>query len=101
MNNRRTALLMRSFSLLIIFLSMLWIAWARTPVPLLLTLGIAAALLSIRVARAGEARYGRRVEVTEMLPLGRKGDRQMLIGGIAGYLMIAFFGLAAWLGVSG
>jgi hypothetical protein len=97
MNEKRAITLMRSISALAIFLPMLWIAWAYTPVPLLITLGIAASLVSIRVGQAGEARYGRRVQVTEMLPLGRKGDKQMLIGGIAGYLMIVFFGLAAWL----
>ena len=100
MNEKRAITLMRSISALAIFLPMLWIAWAYTPVPLLITLGIAAALVSIRIGQAGEARYGRRVQVTEMLPLGRKGDQPMLIGGIAGYLMIIFFGLAAWLGFS-
>jgi|GEM_PF-2272811 hypothetical protein len=97
MNEKRAITLMRGISALAIFLPMLWIAWAYTPVPLLITLGITASLVSIRIGQAGEARYGRRVQVTEMLPLGRKGDKQMLIGGIAGYLMIVFFGLAAWL----
>ncbi len=100
MNKQSAILLMRSISALAIFLPMLWIAWAYTPVPLLITLGVAAALVSIRIGQAGEARYGRRIQVTEMLPLGRQGDKQMLIGGIAGYLMIVFFGLAAWLGFS-
>ena len=58
--------------------------------------GVGAALISIRAGQAGELRYGRRVQVTEMLALGRQGDRQMLLGGIAGYLMIVLFGLAAW-----
>ena len=97
MNDKRAILLMRSVSALAIFLPMLWIAWAYTPVPLLITLGIAASLVSIRIGQAGEARYGRRVPVTEMLGLGRQGDRQMLLGGLAGYLMIALFALAAWL----
>lgn len=100
MNKQSAVLLMRSISALAIFLPMLWVAWAYTPVPLLVTLGVSAALLSIRAGQAGEARYGRRVQVTEMLPLGLKGDKQMLIGGIAGHLMIVFFGLALWLGVS-
>lgn len=89
--------LIRGISAIAIFLPMLWIAWYYTPLPLLITLGVGAALVSIRIGQAGEARYGRRVQVTEMLPLGRQGDKQMLIGGIAGYLMIVLFGLAAWL----
>lgn len=97
MNDNRTILLMRVTSILAIFLPLLWLAWSHTPVPLLLALGITSALIAIRIGQAGEARYGRRVQVTEMLPLGRKGDKQMLIGGIAGYLMIIFFGLASWL----
>lgn len=94
---QRTIVLIRGISALAIFLPMLWIAWYYTPVPLLVTLGVTAALVCIRIGQAGEARYGRRVQVTEMLPLGRQGDKQMLIGGIAGYLMIVLFGLAAWL----
>lgn len=88
--------LMRGTSLAILFAMLGWIAWTITPVPLLIALGIAAALYSLHVGEAGQARYGRRVPVTEMLPLGRKGDRKMLYGGIAGYLMIACFALAAW-----
>lgn len=94
---QRAIVLIRGISAIAIFLPMLWIAWYYTPVPLLVTLGVTAALVCIRIGQAGEARYGRRVQVTEMLPLGRQGDKQMLIGGIAGYLMIALFGLAAWL----
>lgn len=57
----------------------------------LIALGIASALLALRIADAGVSRYGRKVPVTEMLELGIKGDRSMLIGGIAGWLMpIAF-----------
>ena len=33
---------------------------------------------------------GRRVPVTEMLALGRQGDKDMLWGGMAGYLMAVF-----------
>lgn len=94
---QRAIVLIRGISAIAIFLPMLWIAWYYTPVPLLVTLGVTAALVCIRIGLAGEERYGRRVQVTEMLPLGRQGDKQMLIGGIAGYLMIALFGLAAWL----
>lgn len=66
------------------------------PLWLCIALGIASALLSIRIGQNGVERYGRRVPVTEMLALGKQGDHQMLIGGIAGYLMVAFFLLAAW-----
>ncbi len=96
MNDNHPLLLMRSISALAIFLPMLWLAWAYTAVPLLISLGVASALVSIRIGQAGEARYGRRVQVTEMITLGRQGDKAMLIGGIAGYLMILFFGFAAW-----
>lgn len=65
------------------------------PLWLCLVLGIASAMLSIRIGQNGVERYGRRVPVTEMLTLGKQGDRQMLIGGIAGYLMAVFFILAA------
>ena len=44
------------------------------------------------ITQAGERRYGRRVPVTEMIPLGLKGDRQMLIGGLAGWAMAPVFG---------
>ncbi len=66
------------------------------PLWLSIALGIASALISIRMGQDGVERYGRRVPVTEMLTLGKQGDRQMLIGGIAGYLMAIFFGLAAY-----
>jgi hypothetical protein len=68
-----------------------WPAW------LCLALGIGCALLSIRIAQAGVSRHSRRVPVTEMIPLGLKGDRQMLIGGLAGWAMALFFAGAAWL----
>ena len=68
-----------------------WPAW------LCLGLGIGCALLSIRIAQAGVDRLGRRVPVTEMIPLGLKGDRQMLIGGLAGWAMALFLAGAAWL----
>jgi hypothetical protein len=32
-----------------------------------------------------------------MIPLGLKGDRQMLIGGLAGWAMALFLAGAAWL----
>jgi hypothetical protein len=66
------------------------------PLWLSIALGIASALISIRMGQDGVERYGRRVPVTEMLTLGKQGDRQMLIGGIAGYLMAIFFALAAY-----
>lgn len=66
------------------------------PLWLCIALGIASAMLSIRIGQNGVERYGRRVPVTEMLALGKQGDQQMLIGGIAGYLMVVFFLLAAW-----
>ncbi len=99
-NKQAVITLIRGISATAIFLPMAWIAWYYTPVPLLITLGVTAALICIRIGQAGEARYGRRVQVTEMLPLGRQGDKPMLIGGIAGYLMIVLFGLAAWLAFS-
>ena len=68
-----------------------WPAW------LCLALGIGCALLSIRIAQAGVDRLGRRVPVTEMIPLGLKGDRQMLIGGLAGWAMALFLAGATWL----
>lgn len=61
------------------------------PTLLCIALGIVAALLSLRISEAGVARYGRRIPVTEMLPLGLKGDRAMLLGGIAGWGMVGFF----------
>ena len=68
-----------------------WPAW------LCLALGIGCALLSIRMAEKGSERHGRRVPVTGMIPLGLKGDRQMLIGGLAGWAMALFLAGAAWL----
>lgn len=56
-----------------------------------LALGIVAALISLRISTAGVARYGRRIPVTEMLPLGLKGDHAMLLGGITGWSMVGFF----------
>lgn len=75
---------------------LIWYALKHSPAPLYGFLGIAAALVSIRIGQRGEERYGRRVPVTEMLALGRQGDRAMLVGGIAGYAMIILFGLAAY-----
>lgn len=96
MNDKQKITLMRAFSTLLVFLSVLWLAQAGKPVPLLIVLGVVAALVALRTGQQGEARYGRRITVTEMLPLGRQGDKAMLVGGIAGYLMVVFFGLAAW-----
>lgn len=73
------------------------LAFAGYPEALFVMLGIAAALFSIRVGQQGEVRYGRRVPVTEMFALGRQGDRQMLLGGLAGYVMLACFMAAGWL----
>ena len=61
-----------------------------------LALGVASALLAIRIGQDGVRRYGRRVPVTEMIALGRQGDRTMLLGGIAGYAMAACFTAAAY-----
>ena len=92
-------LLIRAITVLALVLPAAWIAWAKTPVPLLLLVGVAAALVSIRIGQDGEARYGRRVIVTDMLKVGRENnDRQMVLGGLAGYLMLACFALAAWFG---
>lgn len=66
------------------------------PLWLSLAFGVAAALVSIRVGQEGVERHGRRVPVTEMIALGRRGDRRMLIGGIAGYLMAACFAAALY-----
>ncbi len=59
-------LLMRGVSLTILFTVLGWIAWTTTPVPLLIGLGVGAALFSLRVGEAGAARAGRRVPVTEI-----------------------------------
>ena len=75
---------------------LIWYAIKHSPAPLFAFLGIASALVSIRIGQRDEARYGRRVPVTEMLALGRQGDRAMLVGGLAGYAMIIFFGIAAY-----
>lgn len=91
--------LIRGISALALSLTVVWLVQAGRLAPLFILLGIAAALLSIRIGQQGEARYGRRVPVTEMLALGRAGDRAMLLGGVAGYLMAVFFGLAAWFGL--
>ena len=66
-----------------------WPAW------LAFALGVGSALISIRIGQAGVERYGRRVPVTEMIALGKQGDRRMLLGGIAGYAMAALFIVAA------
>ena len=79
------------------FAGLVWYAIRHSAAPLFGFLGIASALVSIRLGESGTERYGRRIPVTEMLPLGRKGDRKMLVGGIAGYLMLVFFGIAGWL----
>ncbi len=53
-------------------------------------LTVVSALVAIGAGQRGEARYCRRVPVTEMLALGRQGDSDMLWGGMAGYLMAVF-----------
>ena len=74
-----------------------WLAWVKTPIPLCLLIGVAAALVAIRAGHAGEARYGRRIIVTEMLQVGRTHqDREMIMGGLAGYLMLICFALAGY-----
>ncbi|MFN4326933.1 MAG: hypothetical protein ACK4FP_13735 [Azonexus sp.] len=67
-----------------------WPAWSC------LALGIGCALLAIRSGEESVARYGRRVTVTEMIPLGLKGDRRLLLGGLAGWAMALSFAAAAW-----
>jgi hypothetical protein len=62
-----------------------------------IALGIASALLSLRISEAGTERYGRRLTVTEMLPAGLRGDRAMLIGGLSGWSMVICFIAAGWL----
>ncbi|QRM19380.1 hypothetical protein GBK02_08200 [Dechloromonas sp. TW-R-39-2] len=79
----------------VLLCGLIWYALHNSPAPLLAFLGIASALISIRIGQRGEQRYGRRVPVTEMIALGRQGDRAMLVGGIAGFLMLGFFA-AAW-----
>lgn len=98
MNARRLPLLIiRAITGLALVLPAAWLAWTQTPVPLLLLIAVAAALVSIRAGQQGEARYGRRVPVTEMFALGRReNDRQMQLGGLAGYVMLASLGLAVW-----
>jgi hypothetical protein len=76
---------------------LVWYAFRHSAAPLCGFFGIAAALVSIRIGQRGVERYGRRVPVTEMLTLGRQGDRAMLVGGLAGYAMVIFFGLAIYL----
>lgn len=98
MNTPRGLLALRALFLLLLAVPAIWLAWTTTPVPLLLLIGIIAALISIRAGQTGEARYGRRVPVTEMLALGRQGDRSMLIGGLCGYLMMLCFVAAAVVG---
>ncbi|RIX45679.1 MAG: hypothetical protein D3M94_12725 [Rhodocyclales bacterium GT-UBC] len=90
-------LIIRGITGLALVLPAAWLAWSGKPLPLLLLLTIAAALVAIRVGQEGEARYGRRVPITEMLALGRQGDRRMLLGGIAGYLMAGGMLLALFL----
>lgn len=68
-----------------------WPTWACA------ALGVGCALLSLRISEEGVVRYGRRVPVTEMIPLGLKGDRRMLLGGIAGWAMALLLASAAWL----
>lgn len=92
-------LLIRAITALALVVPAAYIAWIKTPVPLLLLLGVAAALVAIRIGQEGEARYGRRVVVTEMYALGRQNqDKQMILGGLAGYLMLICFAAAAWFG---
>lgn len=66
------------------------------PLWLCLAIAILCALLAIHIGQAGVSRYGRRVPVTEMITLGRQGDRAMLAGGVAGYLMAACFAAAVY-----
>ncbi|MCE1182807.1 MAG: hypothetical protein LWW81_10965 [Rhodocyclales bacterium] len=92
-------LLIRAITALALVVPAAYIAWIKTPVPLLLLVGVAAALVAIRIGQEGETRYGRRVVVTEMYALGRQNqDKQMILGGLAGYLMLICFAAAAWFG---
>ena len=95
----RGVLVIRAITALALVIPAGYIAWAKTPIPLLLLVGIAAALVAIRIGQEGEARYGRRVIVTEMYRVGRENqDKQMMLGGLAGYLMLLCFAAAAWFG---
>lgn len=92
-------LIIRAITALVLLVPAAYIAWIKTPVPLLMLIGIVAALVAIRIGHEGEARYGRRVIVTEMFAVGRQNkDPQMMAGGLAGYLMLICFALAAWFG---
>ncbi len=92
-------LLIRAITALALVVPAAYIAWIKTPVPLLLLVGVAAALVAIRIGQEGEARYGRRVVVTEMYAMGRQyQDKLMILGGLAGYLMLICFAAAAWFG---
>lgn len=90
-------LLIRAISAMAFSLTFYWLIQGGHMITLFIGIGIALALFTLRIGEQGEARYGRRITVTEMLPLGRRGDRAMLLGGIAGYLMLACFALAVWL----
>lgn len=92
--SRLPLLIIRTITALALVTPGVWLAWLGNPSPLLALVGIAAALFSIRTGQQGESRYGRRIPVTEMLALGRQGDRAMLLGGLAGYLMLVCFILA-------
>ncbi|MDD2885058.1 MAG: hypothetical protein PHT48_08455 [Dechloromonas sp.] len=89
--------LIRAISALAFSLMLFRLAQGGHLASLSLIIGITLAVFTLRIGEQAQARYGRRVTVTEMLPLGRQGDRQLLLGGIAGYLMLACFALAAWL----
>ena len=90
-------LLIRAVTALALVLPAAWIAWVKTPVPLLLLVGITSALLSIRIGQQSEARYGKRIIVTDMLRVGQAHqDKQLVLGGVAGYLMLICFVAAAW-----
>ncbi len=97
MSQNKGLLLIRSITALALVVPAAWMAWVKTPIPLLLLIGIVSALLAIRIGEASEARYGERIIVTRMIPLGtEKKDRQLIIGGLAGYLMLICFSAALW-----
>lgn len=98
----RGVLIIRAITALALVVPAAYMAWVKTPVPLLLLVGVAAALVAIRIGQEGEARYGRRVIVTEMYRVGRENqDKPMMLGGLAGYLMVICFLLAGYFGFFG
>ena len=97
MSQKKGLLLIRFVTALALVIPAAWMAWVKTPIPLLLLIGTVSALLSIHIGQASEVRYGERIIVTQMIPVGReKKDHQLILGGLAGYLMLLCFSAALW-----